>query len=175
MLPQVCDLWPPDVRTTFGAMSDCAQGGDFDGLERGCRRVEAMLKRIEAGKHSRTVRLQIARSRRWKMDEVELRRASLMSLVAGCYRQREFDEGLRLLEALLTDEPGNAEAWHYRGKCLFCLRRYTEAAACFEPLVALGGRCGEDTVVWHAGCLVGSVNTLQSCLAVLNFLTIALP
>jgi tetratricopeptide (TPR) repeat protein len=62
MLPQVCDLWPADVRTTFGAMSDCARGGDSDGLERGCRRVEAMLKRIEAGKQSRTVRLQIARS-----------------------------------------------------------------------------------------------------------------
>jgi tetratricopeptide (TPR) repeat protein len=62
MPPQVYDLWPGDVRTAFGEMSDCARAGDTAGLERGCRRVEALLKRTEGGKQSRAVRLQVARS-----------------------------------------------------------------------------------------------------------------
>ena len=87
------------------------------------------------------------------MDDEAIRRAFLLSLAVGCYRDREFDEALRLLDALAGDVPHGSGAWQLRGKCLLSLRRYTEAAECFERAGALGGPCGEDAVVWQAGAL----------------------
>jgi tetratricopeptide (TPR) repeat protein len=61
--PQVHDLWPDEIRTLFCDLNDCARNGDKAGLARGCRRVERVLRRIEAaGPAPRPLRLQVARS-----------------------------------------------------------------------------------------------------------------
>jgi tetratricopeptide (TPR) repeat protein len=59
----VYDLWPDEIRTLFGSLNDCARAVDNTGLARGCRRVAAALRRIEAaGPAARALRLQVARS-----------------------------------------------------------------------------------------------------------------
>src|SRR6516164_7555377 len=62
MLPQVYDLWPDDIHATFGDMHACGRQGDMARVARGCKRVEAKLKKLEARNPAWPVRAQIARS-----------------------------------------------------------------------------------------------------------------
>jgi tetratricopeptide (TPR) repeat protein len=62
MPPQQYDLWPDEVRTRFCELNERVRQGDTAGVARGCRQVEAVLKRLEASTPARPLRLQIARS-----------------------------------------------------------------------------------------------------------------
>jgi hypothetical protein len=62
MPPQVYYLWPEDVKSVLSTMDKHVQEGDRVALARACKRVEAILTRLEVGTPNRLLRCQIART-----------------------------------------------------------------------------------------------------------------
>ena len=65
------------------------------------------------------------------------RPSTLLNLAAVRLRLGRPADALPLLDALLAQQPGDAEAWGHRGNALAALGRHADALACFDRVLAL--------------------------------------
>lgn len=61
-----------------------------------------------------------------------------------------YTEALESSERFVSQKPGEAWSWRFRGECFLFLQRFEDAAACFEKAMSLGAGGTEDTFLWKA-------------------------
>ena len=110
MPPQVYDLWPVHIRATFGDMHACGRQGDMARVARGCKRVEAKLKKLEARNPAWPVRAQIARSH----YDLSFFYKDLKRLPAA---RRALERALERWQHLVKTKPGDFYARTQLGAC----------------------------------------------------------
>ncbi|KFN49847.1 tetratricopeptide repeat protein [Arenimonas composti] len=67
---------------------------------------------------------------------------ALLAQATAAFRAGHLHEALRLLDALVRAEPGNADAWNLAGASCHRLREYAAAARYFERSLAIRPRAG---------------------------------
>ncbi len=78
----------------------------------------------------------------WKRGSIYLRindnRATLREKAKGLYSHKRNEDELEVYNEIITLDPDDEEAWHYKGDALFLLNRYEEAIKAYEGAIRLG-------------------------------------